>query len=62
MPSPNPLRAWRASRTQPEAAALLGVPLQTYRNWEQGRRRVPSLVWRVIELLPHAPQHKDQST
>lgn len=26
--------------TQPQAALKLGIPLGTYRNWEQGRQRV----------------------
>jgi len=32
------LLAWRKNKVleQAEAAALLGVPLKTYRNWEQG--------------------------
>lgn len=30
---------WRRAirKSQPEAAALLSVPVATYRNWEQGR-------------------------
>jgi transcriptional regulator with XRE-family HTH domain len=34
------LRQWRGSRTQREAAALLGMSVWTYRNYEQGQRRV----------------------
>lgn len=42
------LLAWRvvAALTQPAAAALLGLPLRTYIEWETGRRpvRQPRLV------------------
>ncbi len=31
------LRKWRGKRTQVEAAALIGVKVSTYRNWEHGR-------------------------
>lgn len=34
------LRQWRGRRTQREAAALLGMSVWTYRNYEQGQRRV----------------------
>ena len=38
---PEVLKDWRARRgiTQKEAADRLGVPLQTFRNWEQGISR-----------------------
>lgn len=38
---PEVLKAWRVRRgiTQKEAAGRLGVPLSTYRYWEQGRSR-----------------------
>lgn len=56
--TPAALRSWRLTRAQPEGAAtqptaakLLGVPVQTYRNWEQGIRRIPPTVERIIELL-----------
>jgi hypothetical protein len=41
----------RAGLTQPAAAARLGVPLPTYRSWEQGRRGCPPAVraWIVAE-------------
>jgi DNA-binding XRE family transcriptional regulator len=40
---PNMLRRTRLelALSQTEFAALLGVPDQTYRTWESGRRRVP---------------------
>lgn len=34
------LKQWRGSRTQREAAAALGISVWTYRNYEQGQRRV----------------------
>ncbi len=38
---PEVLKAWRARRniTQKEAADRLGVPLSTYRRWEQATSR-----------------------
>ena len=32
------LRKWRGPMTQEQAAKVIGVPLGTYRNWEQGVR------------------------
>jgi len=34
----NLLRNWRGKRYQKEAAILLGVPVQTLRKWEYGKR------------------------
>lgn len=42
------LRAWRerAKLSQPQAAARLGAPVRSYRNWETGRR-VPGAATRA---------------
>lgn len=50
MPFKMELRRWRKKRTQSVAASLLGVPLDTYRNWEQGRN-TPSLLAMVSVLV-----------
>lgn len=38
----------RAGLSQPRAADLLGVPVWTFRSWEQGRREPPADVLRTI--------------
>ena len=46
------LRRWRKNRSQPEAAEILGVPLATYRNWEQGRNEPPEFAMKsVLDLI-----------
>lgn len=44
------LRAWRDRHglKEVDAARALGVPAQSYRNWEDGRRAVPALVVTLI--------------
>lgn len=46
------LCAWRASlpgnRTQEQAARILGVPLKTYRAWEQGRHMPSGYVLGIV--------------
>lgn len=39
------LKAWRVrlGLREVQAAKALGVPVQSYRNWEDGRRGVPAL-------------------
>lgn len=53
--TPSLLRAWRArdGLTQVQAAAALGVPLGTYRDWEQGAKPPthPSLIHLAVEAL-----------
>lgn len=40
------LRAWRErlGYREVQAAAVMGVPAQSYRNWEDGRTAVPRAV------------------
>ena len=46
----------RARLTQLEFAARLGVPVETIRNWEQGKRmpRGPARV--LLAVIAHAPE------
>lgn len=48
------LRA-RAGLTQAEFAAKLDVPLETIRNWEQGKRRPRGPARALLVVLAHAP-------
>jgi transcriptional regulator with XRE-family HTH domain len=45
----------RAGLSQPRAAELLGVPVWTYRSWEQGRRLAPADVLRAIAARWQVP-------
>ena len=44
--TPDDLRSWRLriGLREVQAAVAIGVPSQTYRNWEDGRARVPGAV------------------
>ena len=44
--TPADLTAWRnrLGLSQSGAAARLNTPVDTYQNWEQGRRRIPGVV------------------
>lgn len=50
------LRAWRAEHgwTQGQAAAALGVSLDTYQNWEQGRTKPApeGPVRKLVAMMP----------
>lgn len=48
------LRA-RASLTQTEFADRLGVPVETIRNWEQGKRAPRGPARALLSLIEHAP-------
>ena len=52
------LRRWRKNRSQPEAAAMLGVPLATYRNWEQGRNEPTEFVVKTLLEIVGLPNTK----
>lgn len=48
------LRA-RARLTQQEFAARLGVPVETIRNWEQGKRMPRGPARALLAVIAHAP-------
>ena len=41
--------------TQAEFAARIGVPIETVRNWEQGKRTPRGPARALLKLLDHAP-------
>ena len=45
----------RARLTQQEFAAKLGVPVETIRNWEQGKRAPRGPARALLKLLDRAP-------
>ena len=45
----------RASLTQTEFAAKLGVPVETIRNWEQGKRAPRGPARALLAVIAHAP-------
>lgn len=45
----------RADLTQAEFAARLGVPLETIRNWEQGKRSPRGPARALLAVIAHAP-------
>lgn len=47
------LKTWRRTRgyTQEELALLLGSTVRSIENWEQGYRRIPRLVDRLLYYL-----------
>ena len=46
----------RFGLTQERFAALIGVPLATYRNWEQGRTALPSGIRALFDILDREPE------
>lgn len=54
-PDPRAVRA-RMGLTQEAFAALLGVPLATLRNWEQGRRSPSGPALRLLEVADRHPE------
>ena len=53
-PSVRDLRL-RAKLTQAEFAARLSVPLETIRNWEQGKRSPRGPARALLAVIAHAP-------
>ena len=51
--TPDTLKAWRARLSLGEAgmAAYLGVPVTTYRKWENGTRKPDAAPLRLFEVL-----------
>jgi len=45
----------RACLTQQEFAAKLGVPVETIRNWEQGKRAPRGPARALLAVIAHAP-------
>lgn len=46
----------RAKLTQAEFANRLGVPLETIRNWEQGKRMPRGPARALLAVIAHAPE------
>jgi putative transcriptional regulator len=46
----------RAQLTQLEFAARLGVPVETIRNWEQGKRTPRGPARALLAVVAHAPE------
>jgi putative transcriptional regulator len=46
----------RAGLTQQEFAARLGVPVETIRNWEQGKRMPRGPARALLAVIAHAPE------
>lgn len=46
----------RASLTQIEFARRLGVPVETIRNWEQGKRTPRGPARALLAVIAHAPE------
>lgn len=46
----------RAQLTQAEFAAKLGVPIETIRNWEQGKRSPRGPARALLAVIAHAPE------
>jgi putative transcriptional regulator len=46
----------RARLTQLEFAARLGVPVETIRNWEQGKRAPRGPARALLAVIAHAPE------
>ena len=46
----------RAGLTQLEFAARLGVPVETIRNWEQGKRAPRGPARALLAVFAHSPQ------
>jgi putative transcriptional regulator len=46
----------RACLTQMEFAARLGVPVETIRNWEQGKRMPRGPARALLAVIAHAPE------
>ena len=45
----------RAQLTQIEFAARLGVPVETIRNWEQGKRAPRGPARALLAVIAHSP-------
>jgi putative transcriptional regulator len=55
MPQFAPLKATGAAGNDAEFAARIGVPLETVRNWEQGKRSPRGPARALLKLIDSAP-------
>ncbi len=46
--------------TPTEMARAMGVPYDTYKDWQSGRRRMSALAVRCVELLLRHPETADE--
>jgi putative transcriptional regulator len=46
----------RTHLTQAEFAARIGVPIETVRNWEQGKRSPRGPARALLKMIDHAPE------
>lgn len=53
-PEPKKIRE-KLKLSQPEFAEFVGVRVSTLRNWEQGRRRIPSTAQRLFKIAEKYP-------
>lgn len=53
--SPKEIRE-KLELTQPEFAEFVGVRVATLRNWEQGRRKIPSTARTLLRIAQKYPQ------
>ena len=52
----------RAGLSQSDASEILGIPLGTLQNWEQGRRSAPKWAEKmIVEKLAALPQNRGES-
>lgn len=60
--TPESLKAWRAHLSLGEAgmAAYLGVPVTTYRKWENGTRKPDAAPLRLFEVLQRIETQRDE--
>jgi DNA-binding XRE family transcriptional regulator len=54
----NPLKEWRAERSQHEAGKLLGVDAMTYSRWERGVHLPRKSNWPVIKKVTGIPPER----
>jgi transcriptional regulator with XRE-family HTH domain len=62
--TPDTLKAWRARLSLGEAgmAAYLGVPVTTYRKWENGTRKPDAAPLRLFAVLQRIEQYESEGT
>ncbi len=53
-PDPKSIRE-KLKLSQPEFAEFVGVRVSTLRNWEQGRRRIPTTAQKLFKIADRYP-------